>query len=101
MRRTELLTPLTLGRKDSATIATRTPSQWQRQLSMRLPTGIQDTKSCCLSPFRGRKIRRVVTIHPFVQQRKTDQGEGRTQPARDRDGTRRDDRQSRVAVLNP
>src|ERR1700743_2655231 len=42
---TELLTPLTCGRKDSATIATRTPSRWQRRLSIWLPTGVLDTNS--------------------------------------------------------
>src|ERR1700744_4763421 len=40
---TELLTPLTCGRKDSATIATRTVSRWQRRLSIWLPTGVRDT----------------------------------------------------------
>src|SRR6202044_3854700 len=42
---TELLTPLTCGRKDSATIATRTPPRWQRRLSIWLPTRIRDTNS--------------------------------------------------------
>src|SRR6201994_2970222 len=42
---TELLTPLTCGRKDSATIATRTPSRWQRRLSVWLPAGVRDTNS--------------------------------------------------------
>src|SRR5947209_4410053 len=45
VRTTELLTPLTCGRKDSATIATRTTSRSQRRLSIWLPTGVHDTNS--------------------------------------------------------
>src|ERR1700737_2986633 len=45
IRTTELLTPLTCGRKDSATIATRTPSRWQRRLSIWLPKGIRHANS--------------------------------------------------------
>src|ERR1700684_881851 len=45
VRTTELLTPLTCGRKDSATIATRTSSRSQRGLSIWLPTGVHDTNS--------------------------------------------------------
>src|SRR5271168_4641805 len=44
-RITELLTPLTCGRKDSATIATRTPSRCQYRLSIWLPTGIRHANS--------------------------------------------------------
>ena len=50
-RSTELLTPLTFGRKLSATIATRTPRECQRRMSARLRWGRRHTKS------RGRRYR--------------------------------------------
>jgi hypothetical protein len=46
-RSTELETPLTLGRNDSATIATRTQSDSHRPVSARLPAGIRQEAGCC------------------------------------------------------
>src|ERR1700761_3545607 len=57
---TELLTPLTCGRKDSATIATRTLSRWQRRLSIWLPTGIRDTNSDAKGGLTMRSYLRVL-----------------------------------------
>src|ERR1700758_3214212 len=62
---TELLTPLTCGRKDSATIATRTPSRWQRRLSIWLPTGIRHANSAAKRSWIMRFCLRVwATLAP-------------------------------------
>ena len=44
-RSTELVTPLTFGRKDSATIATRTSRLSQRRLTTRLRAGVRHANS--------------------------------------------------------
>ena len=46
-RSTELETPLTLGRNDSATIATRTPALSHQRVSRRLRVGIRQASNCC------------------------------------------------------